>query len=334
MSIKKAVTFIPVEPFNRERIRKIAPDWEFTYLLPPETPLMPETKPDIGKHMDEIRDANVAFGVLPLDLVPEMPKLEWVHLSMSGADRYCVPGALPENVLLTCSTGAFGQAISEHMLACTLSMMKKLTLYRDNMKDGLWRDHGAVGSVEGAAVLVVGLGDIGTRYARLMKLLGAYVIGVRRSGASMPDYVDELYHAESLDKLLPRADIVALALPNTPDTVGLMDAGRLAAMKDGAMILNVGRGNAIDTDALCAALESGHIGGAALDVTDPEPLPPDHRLWREPSALITPHVSGFFHLRKTYDNIIDIFCAELERYHGGQPALNVVDRSKGYRRTM
>lgn len=334
MAVKKVVTFIPVEPDNRERIRNIAPDWEFTYLLPPDTPLMPETKPDTDRFMPQIRRANIVFGAPPLSLIPEMPDLEWVHLSMSGADRYCAPGTLPESVLLSCSTGAFGEAISEHMLACTLELMKKLELYRDDMKTGAWRDHGAVTSVSGSTVLVVGLGDIGIRYARLMKLLGAYVVGIRRSGSSMPDFVDELYHQEALDRLLPKADVIALALPNTPQTVRMIDARRLALMKYGALILNVGRGSAIDTEALCGALESGHLGGAALDVTDPEPLPKDHRLWRIPTAVVTPHISGFFHLRRTYDNIIDIFCSELERYHNGMPVVNTVDRNAGYRRTM
>ena len=105
-------------------------------------------------------------------------------------------------------------------------------------------------------------------------------------------------------------------------------------MKDGAILLNVGRGNAVDTDALCGALESGHLGGAALDVTDPEPLPREHRLWRMPTAIVTPHVSGFFHLRKTYDNIIDIFCGELGRFRAGLPLQNTVDRSTGYKKTV
>ena len=334
MSSNTIVSFIPVEPENRARIRAIAPDLEFVCLYLESAPIMTREKPDVDGNTDAIRRASVAFGVLPLELVPEMPELRWVHLSMAGADRYCKKGALPDDVLLSCSTGAFGQAISEHMLACTLELIKKLELYRDDMAEGIWSDHGFVRSPEDLTVLVIGLGDIGSRYARLMKLMGSKVIGVRRSGASMPDCVDELYHQDAIDRLLPQADVVALALPNTQETVGLIDSRRLTLMKEGSILLNVGRGNAVLTDDLCAALESGHLAGAALDVTDPEPLPPSHRLWRIPTAVITPHVSGFFHLRKTYDNIIDIFCAELERYVSGQPVVNTVDRSTGYRRTM
>ena len=332
--MKKVVVYIPVEPENRERIQAIAKDYEFTYLLPPETDILSSAKPDFKAFSKELAEAEISFGVQPINLIKKMPKLSWVHLSMSGADAYCVPGVLPETTALTCSTGAFGQAISEHMLACTLALYKKLPLYRDNMADGLWKGRGAVKSPEGATVLVIGLGDIGGRYAKLMKLLGAHTIGVRRSGFALPDYIDELYHNESIDMLLPRADIVAMALPNTPSTAGMIDKRRLALMMPGAVILNVGRGNAIDTEALCDALESGQLGGCALDVTDPEPLPKSHRLWKIPTALVTPHISGFFHLRKTYDNIIDIFCAELERYVSGRPLENTVDRKSGYRKTI
>ena len=331
--MKKVVVYIPVEPENRERIQAIAPDYEFTYLLPPQTDIMSSAKPDFKAFAKELAEADISFGVQPINLIKKMPKLSWVHLSMSGADAYCVPGVLPETTELTCSTGAFGQAISEHMLACTLALYKNCRSTATTWQ----KESGKAGGCsfpEGATVLVIGLGDIGGRYAKLMKLLGAHTIGVRRSGFTLPDYIDELYHNESIDTLLPRADIIAMALPNTPETAGMIDKRRLALMKPGAIILNVGRGNAIDTEALCDALESGQLGGCALDVTAPEPLPKDHRLWKIPTALITPHISGFFHLRKTYDNIIDIFCAELERYVSARPLQNTVDRKSGYRKTV
>ena len=217
-------------------------------------------------------------------------------------------------------------------VAATLMLMKKLHLYRDNQNKSMWLDRGTVPSITTSKVLVVGLGDIGGEYAKRMKLLGAYVIGVRRSDARKPDYVDELHLTDALDELIPRADIIALALPNTPDTVKIINADRLAAMKDGAFIINVGRGSAIDTEALCNAAESGKLGGAALDVTDPEPLPPDHRMWRIPEIMITPHVSGFFHMRETYDNMVGIIIDNVRRYVGGKELVNIVDKATGYRK--
>ena len=137
---------------------------------------------------------------------------------------------------------------------------------------------------------------------------------------------------EDLDQLLPQADVVAVTLPGTEATRGLINKERLAKMKEGAVLLNVGRGFIVDTEALCDALESGHLSGAGVDVTDPEPLPSDHRLWKIPTAVITPHVSGFYHLRETHERIVEIFAENLEHFRNGEPLRNQVDFSTGYRK--
>jgi phosphoglycerate dehydrogenase-like enzyme len=219
------------------------------------------------------------------------------------------------------------------MVGCVLMLYKKLHLYRDNQNKAVWLDRGKVRRIEGAVTLIVGLGDIGGRFAQKMKSLGAYTIGIKRTEADKPGYIDELYTAEALDLMLPRADIVALTLPGTDATRNIMSRKRLFSMKEGATLLNIGRGSAVDTMALCDALSSGRLYAAALDVTDPEPLPSGHPLWKAENALITPHISGFFHLRDTYDNIIDIFVNNMERFHAGLPLLNIVDFSTGYRKT-
>jgi phosphoglycerate dehydrogenase-like enzyme len=193
---------------------------------------------------------------------------------------------------------------------------------------------GSVKSIENSVILTVGLGDIGSEFAKRVKSLGAYTIGIRRKDSSKPAYIDEIYLQEELDNILPRADVVALSLPRTKDTYKLFSAERLAKMKKGAVILNVGRGNAIDSDALCDALESGHLMGAGLDVTDPEPLPPDHRLWSIKSAVITPHISGFYHLQETYNRIINIAAYNLKRFSSGEELKNIVDFETGYRKLV
>ena len=123
---------------------------------------------------------------------------------------------------------------------------------------------------------------------------------------------------------------MALSLPDTPETRHLFNAGRLALCKPGAILLNVGRGTAVDGEALAAAVHSGQLSGAGLDVTDPEPLPPEHPLWAEPNVIITPHVTGGFSLPKTLDNIVDIFAHNLRRYAAGQPLDNQMDRRTQY----
>ena len=285
-----------------------------------------------GADRDMLAKANIVLGNPPADMVDKMPDLEWIQLSMAGTEPYSRPGVLRDGVMLTNVTGAFGLAISEHMVAAVTMLFKKLHLYRDNQLQSKWLDRGAVKQIEGSTVLVVGLGDIGSNFAKRMKALGCYTIGIRRAGTDKPDYVDELYLFDKLDDVLPRADVVALALPNTPQTAGMFSAERIAVMKDETTIVNVGRGTAIDTEALCNALESGKLYAAALDVTNPEPLPSDHRLWKIENAFITPHISGFFHLRKTYENIIGICLENTRRFLDGGELMNIIDFRTGYRK--
>lgn len=280
---------------------------------------------------EDIFDADAILGNLPPKLLKDAKKLKWLQSSMAGTDAY-LGGVLPEGVKLTNVTGAFGLAISEHMVATVFTLYKKLHLYRDNQNRSQWLDRGTVKQIEGSTILTVGLGDIGGNFAKKMKALGAYTIGVRRKDTSKPDYIDELVLQNDLDKVLPRADIVALALPNTAETKGLFNRERIYNMKDGATLINVGRGNAVDTEALCDALEDGKLYAASLDVTDPEPLPSDHRMWKIENALITPHISGFFHLRKTYENIVDIFIENLSRFLDGKELENIIDMDTGYRK--
>lgn len=330
----------PYEEKYRAELAAAAPNAEITYANPPIADMKYGKRVDLELYGETLRSADVVLGNPPVGELPNMKRLKWVQLAMAGTEPYSLPGVLPEGVLLTNSTGAFGHAISEHMAACTLTLQKKLHLYRDNMAKGEWLDRGNVVSTAGSVVLVLGLGDIGNRYARLMKALGAYTIGVRRAGHTKPEWVDEMYLSSErggltalTDELLPRADVVALALPNTPETTGLFNAERLGRVKPGAILLNVGRGNSVDTDALAAALESGTLGGASVDVTSPEPLPAGHPLWRAENALVTPHISGFFHLRETYENIVRLAIENVKRFAAGERLEGIVDFTTGYRET-
>ena len=276
----------------------------------------------------DVECAEVIIGNIPLKLVPECRKLRLLHLNMAGADGY--PELMPEGAVLTNSSGAYGLAISEHMLGMLLAIRKKLYLYHENQMNALWRDEGGVKSIEDSVVLSVGMGDIGGEFARKCKALGAYTMGIRRTLREKPDYLDELHTLDELDGLLPRADVVALSLPTSADSVGLMDERRLRLMKPGAVLINVGRGKAIVTDDLIKVCKEGRIH-AALDVTDPEPLPPEHPLWSTPNVHVTPHISGFFHLPQTLERIVRIGAENLRRYVNGEELLNVVSAETGYR---
>lgn len=280
---------------------------------------------------EDVESADVILGNVPAALLSKDDKLQWLQTNSAGVDGY-INGCLPQHTLLTNATGAYGLAISEYMLAVWLELIKKLHTYRDVQHTSTWKDLGTVTSVWNSTVLVLGLGDIGGEFAKRAKALGAKVIGMRRTGIDKPDYVDELIHTDKLDEYLPLADCVAITLPGTKATKGMFSAERIAKMKDGAVLINVGRGTIVDSDALCAALESGKLSGAAVDVTDPEPLPAEHPLWKQENAVITPHVSGHFHLPETHDRIIRIMAENLAAFCAGKPLRNVVDFETGYRK--
>lgn len=310
---------IPVQEKHQTYLESKAPNAHFIYSSP-------QTVTD-----EELEMADILIGNLPPDRLKKAASLKWMQLNSAGSDTYCKLGILRPDTILTNATGAYGLAISEYMLGVSLQIQNKLFLYRDNQKNHLWKDEGSVTSIKGSTTLSIGLGDIGGSYACRMKALGSYTIGIRRTASDKPDYLDELYTMESLDIILPRADFVALSLPNTPETYHIMTEDRLRSMKSTAILINVGRGTAIDTDALVRVLNSGHLAGCAVDVTDPEPLPPDHPLWDARNMIITPHISGFYHLQETFERIVRIAGENLEAFLSQKPMRNVVDFSTGYR---
>jgi phosphoglycerate dehydrogenase-like enzyme len=268
---------------------------------------------------------NVKPGFLKL-----CPRLKWLQLNSAGTNGY-MEGQVKEPVLFTCASGAYGLAVSEHMVALSFELMKKLHLYRDEQAKGRWQDRGPVKSVQGAVVLVIGMGDIGRNYAWRMKALGSYVIGIDINAYKKPDFLDELHLSQKMDELLPRADVVALIVPGTKDTVGLIGRAQLAKMKKDAVIINACRGAVLDTEAVCDALESGALGGAGLEVTEPEPLPPGHRLWKLENAVITPHISGGRHLPATFRSIMDLCLENSRRFIKGEKLKSLVDFRTGFR---
>lgn len=271
----------------------------------------------------------IIFGSPDTNFLKTCPRLKWLQLQSAGTGNYA--RVLNEPVLLTCATGGYGHAVSEHMTGLTFELLKKLHLYRDEQSACRWQSRGMVKSIQGAIILVIGLGDIGKEYARRMKALGSYIIGISRVAHNKPEYVDELLVSGQMEEALPRADAVALIVPETKDTIGLIGRSQLAKMKSDAVIINAGRGSAIDTEALCDALESNALGGAALDVTDPEPLPKEHRLWKLENAVITPHVAGGRYMIETGQYIMKLNLENAGRFVRGEPMKSLVDFKTGYR---
>ncbi len=273
---------------------------------------------------DELAEASVIIGDIEPELAAYAQKLEWYQHSFAGTDRFTVPGVLRKDTVLTSAVGAYGLAVSEHMLMQTFAMLRHMSAYARNQSRHEWKLLGAVEAVEGATVAVLGMGDVGSSYARRMRALGAYTIGLRRTVAELPEGFDEQHPVSELDEVLPRADIVAMALPGGPETYHILNEEKLRLMKRGAFLLNVGRGGAIDPEALKMVLREGILGGAALDVTEPEPLPPDDELWDFDNVIITPHAAGKqYGMTQTLDRIVAIAAENLAHWVRGEPLRNV-----------
>lgn len=318
--MKKVLVLMPVEARHREKLEAAGAGCRFSYSSPEL--VTPEA----------IQSANAILGQPKAEMIAASRKLEWLQLESAGADAYVKPGVLNEKTVLTNATGAYSKAVAEHAFALTLMLQKKLYLYRDDQKKAFWGDRGTVSSLADCTVAVVGLGDIGQHYARLVKAMGARVIGVKRRPGSCPDCVDELVMTQDLDTVLPRADVILSILPNTAATRYIYTAESFDKMKASALFINCGRGNAVASDVLHQALSQHKIAAAAVDVTEVEPLPADSPLWQLENLVITPHISGGFHLPETFERIVDIAAENLTAWLGGRELRNVVDFSTGYKK--
>ena len=281
---------------------------------------------------EQIASADVIIGNISPKIIKASPRLKLFQLSSAGADPYIKSGILHENTVLTNATGAYSKAVAEHAFASVLMLQKKLHLYRDAQKRSEWTDCGNVTSIADSTVLVVGLGEIGGHFAKMAKALGAYVIGIKRRSGAKPEYADELYTMEELEKQLGRADVVFSILPGTKETYHLYTKELFAKMKRSAIFVNCGRGSAVETKVLHDAVTEGLIWAAAVDVTEIEPLPADDPLWKLDNVFITPHASGFYHLPETFERIVDIAAENLRRFVAGEEYMNIVDFETGYKK--
>lgn len=303
---------LPVNETQQERLRAAAREDRFTFV-------------DRADATDEqIATADVIIGNLAPRRLALASNLRLFQLNSAGYDKYAAPGIVPAGATMACATGAYGQSVSEHMFAMTLAMMKRLPAYRDCQREHTWTDLGPVTTFVDAQVLVIGAGDIGTHFAQLCTAMGAHVCGMRRSAVEPAGPFERMATMDALHEELGRADIVFSVLPSCDSTRGLADAAFFSACKPGAYFANGGRGDLVVAPDLIAALESGHIAGAALDVTSPEPLPADDPLWDAPNCFITPHVSGWYHLPVTLENILDIAIENLQHLAAGEPIRNAV----------
>ncbi len=271
------------------------------------------------------------------ELMREMPQLKWCNSVSAGVGHFLQSGVFDRgDVLLTNSSGAYGLAISEHIIMVTLLLMRRMPEYFEIVAERGWIRDLKIRSIKGSVIAIIGTGNLGQNAAKRYKALGAKkVIGFSRSGRER-EFFDEVFRIDEFESVVSgrseddQIDVLVLCVPGTADSEGLLSAERIALLPEKTFVINVGRGILIDQDALIEALNEGRIAGAALDVMYPEPLPADHPLWTAQNCIITPHISGDMGLPETVDITVDIFCDNLRRYADGRELTHLIDINAGY----
>ena len=269
-------------------------------------------------------DVLLVSGLWRNDILPLAGRLRFIQSISAGVDQYDRDALAAARIRLASAQGTNAQAVAEHAIALILALARRLPEARDNQHRKYWRGmlselRQREDELDGKTLLVVGLGRIGGRLARLARAFDMHVIGLRRDPAASSNGADEVHGIDALHAFLPRADIVALTCPLTPQTENLIDAHALARMKPTAHLINSGRGRVVDEPALIACLRNGGIAAAALDVTVEEPLPATSPLWDLPNLLITPHTGG--ETQHYEDNVIDLLLENLDRLWRGETTL-------------
>ena len=282
------LNLLPLKEGEREEFEIVAPEAKHVYAR--SSTVNPE----------QIASATVMFGWPRPEMMKGAASLKWFQTMWAGTDEY--EGMLPPGVRFTSSSGSNSRSVAEHMLTCLLALCRRLPTYVDSQRAHLWKDEGPMKTILGGTVLVAGAGHVGSDFARLCQGLGAETVGLKRTVNGPVEGFDRLYPMEELDNLLPQADVVALVLPHSPQTAGLMDERRLSRMKDDAILLSAGRGTVLDQEALAK----------------------DSPLWDVPRLLLTPHVAGGMRLEITRRRCVEMALENLRRYVAGEPLHNVV----------
>jgi phosphoglycerate dehydrogenase-like enzyme len=305
-------------PERLEALRAVAPGVDIVVLGP--------GAPDPAV----VASADALIGSCSASILAAGTNIRWVQSIGAGVEG-CLTSPLirDRGILLTNTQRVLAPTLAEHVIAMALSFARSLPVYRDQQREGVWRTSPAeMFTLKGRTMLLVGLGGVGTEVATRAHALGMTVTAIRSSDRPGPPTVSRVGQSPALLEFVADADIVVNSVPLTDDTRAMFDARVFAAMKQGAYFINVGRGASVVTDDLVKALQSGHLAGAGLDVTEREPLPANHVLWTMPNVLITPHVAP--NSAVDFESRWLVFRENLRRYVAGDRMLSVVDTTRGY----
>ena len=306
------------------RLRETFPDVKFTHAL------------NEAEALAAAEDAEAMLASrLSASIVQKASRLRWVHSTASSVGTLSIKDLAPRGIVVTNSRGVQAVPIAEQVMGGILVLSRRLHLtlaaqrecrwiQNELTEDGVWP-----WSLSGRAITILGLGTIGLEVARRAHAFGMQVTGVRRRATEPKEpFVDRVAGPEQLDSTLSGCDVLVISAPFLPETDRLIGAGRLALLNRGAILVNVARGRIVEEQAMITALQSGHLGGAVLDVFDHEPLDPASPLWSLPNVVLTPHSSGI--RPGHWDDVIDLFSRNLRRFQRAEPLLNVVDCAAGY----
>lgn len=274
----------------------------------------------------ELPQADAVFGSVSGEDIARAKKLRWVQYNAAGVEHVLSPQLVASDVQLTNARGCHSSQIAEHVFGLLFGLTRNIAAYA---RDGQGRV-GRPTELRGKTMGIVGLGAIGRETARRAKAMDMHVIATDEQPMFVERYrmADEIFSPEQLPELLKRSDVLVIAAPHTPRSEGMMGEAQFAMMKPSAHFISVSRGRLTRTDALLAALKEKRIAGAGLDVTDPEPLPAEHPLWKQPNVIITPHIAG--QSQFTEQRVQDVLVENVRRYTNGLPLINLVDKQLGY----
>src|SRR5258708_5332212 len=310
-------------PAMAEGIRKRWPEMRVLHL------------PNYDRLPEELPDTDVFVGYsLRAEKLKDAKKLKWIHSTAAGVAQLMYPELRDSGIVVTNPSGIFSVPMAEHTMGLLLALARN---FPDSVRQQerarwsqqeIWDKPQHLTELNGKVLLIVGYGSIGQEVAKRAKAFDMRVWGVTRSGAGERAHVEKIFTAAQLQEALPGADYVLICAPETVETKHLIGAAEIARMKRGARLINVGRGSLLDEAALVEALESGALGGAALDVAQTEPLPAESPMWKAPNLFLTPHTSGVSD--RLWDRQTEILIELMERWFEGRELFNRVDFARGY----
>jgi D-2-hydroxyacid dehydrogenase (NADP+) len=322
ISIQQPVVQWQIPADGVDALRKRFPDIEFIHATSAE------------QRADGLAACDVAYTwILKSDEAATAPQLKWVHTSAVAVETICLNDLFARGILVSNTRGVQSVPIAEHVMAMVLAFAKQLPFALEHQRNASWAQNQFMGErlpwlLKGRTLGVIGVGTIGSEIAARANAFGMRVIAMRRRATAAAPGIERMFGQEQLYPFLSQCNVLVIAAPLTPQTHSLLGEAQLAQLPKGAIVINVGRAKIIDTEALMKALESGHLGGASLDVFPQEPLPPQHRLWKMPNVILTPHTSGF--RQGHWDEVVDLFGDNLERFRRGEPLKFQVQPDLGY----